>query len=132
MVVCVVLVAVAAACGSDGPDAQSLRDSFAQQLSANKFVTNFQRNGDDMTFSGPKVDGGTATWRVHIDSAVIESTQNESQPYKGTVKSSWTADGQPAQPKGNESNLPIELMDNGLSQDSWAFWDTSQKRWSWE
>lgn len=127
-----IFVLAAAACGGGGPDAQSLRESFAQQLQTNKFVANFQRNGDEMTFSGPKPEGGTASWKVRIDSAVVEPNSNQAQPYKGTVKSSWTADGQPVLPKGSESNLPLELMANGLSQDCWAFWEQSQNRWSWE
>ncbi|MBM3770880.1 MAG: hypothetical protein FJW27_06260 [Acidimicrobiia bacterium] len=125
-------VFAATACGGGGPDAQSLRDSFAQQLQANKFVTNFQRSGDEMTFSGPNPDGGTANWKVRIDSAVIEPNSKPEQPYKGTIKSSWTADGQPVVPKGSESNLPLELMSNGLTQDCWAFWEQGQNRWGWE
>ena len=37
-----------AACGKPGPD--TLRASFAQQLGANRFIKDFQRNGDDLTF----------------------------------------------------------------------------------
>jgi hypothetical protein len=132
LVLILTVVLAATACGGGGPDAQSLRDSFAQQLQANKFVTGFQRSGDEITFSGPKPEGGTATWKVRIDSAVVEPNSSQAQPYKGTVKSSWTADGQPVVPKGSESNLPIELMANGLSQDCWAYWEQGQNRWSWE
>lgn len=127
-----VFALLAAACGGGGPDAQSLRDSFAQQLQANKFVTSFQRSGDELTFTGPKPEGGTAAWKVRIDSAVVEPNSSSAQPYKGTVKSSWTADGQSVVPKGSESNLPLELMANGLSQDCWAYWEQAQNRWSWE
>jgi hypothetical protein len=31
-----------------------------------------------------------------------------------------------------ESNLPIELLDNGVSQDCWAFWNPATNRWDWE
>lgn len=120
-----------AACGG-GPDAQSLRDSFAQQLSANKFITDFRRSGDEMTFTGPTDDGGKAAWRVHIDSAVIESTEKDAQPYKGTIKSSWFANDRQVQPSGSQSNLPLELMANGLSQDCWALWEADPGRWGWE
>ena len=80
----------------------------------------------------PGADGGTAKWRVTIDSAEIESTDNEAQPYRGTVKSSWYSDGRPVEPLGKNSNLPVELMSNGLSQDCWAFWEKESSRWSWE
>lgn len=114
------------------PSEQSLRDSFAQQLAANKAVTNLQRNGDEITFTGPGPTGGTATWQVRFDSAVIDAHPNEPNAYKGTVKSTWSTGGKSYVPQGNESNLPTELIANGISQDCWAFWVHSQSRWSWE
>jgi hypothetical protein len=118
------------ACG--GPDEVGLRDSFAAQLAANKFLRDVQRNGDEVTFTGAGADGGTAKWRVHIDSSSIEPNDDEAKPYKGTIKSSWYSDGKIVQPSGSESHLPIELMANGLSQVCWAFWDKAAKRWEWE
>lgn len=127
------LVAALAVAGCSGqPGDQSLRDSFAQQLAANKFIKDFQRTGDEMTFTGPGAEGGVAKWRVHIDKTSIEPNNDEAQPYKGTVYSSWYSDGQIVKPKGSDSNLPLELMSNGLSQEPWAFWDKDAKRWSWE
>jgi hypothetical protein len=124
---------VVTACGSK-PGVDGLKESFAGQLAANRFVKGFQRNGDDLTFSAPGTDADVAKWRVHIDSAVVEpNTSNQAaQPYKGTVKSSWYANDRLVRPSGRESNLPVELMANGLSQDCWAFWDQPNKRWSWE
>ena len=132
-VVLLATAAVSAAC-SGAPGEQSLRDSFAQQLGANKFVKEFQRSGDDMTFIGPGPEGGTAKWRVHIDSAVVEPYADKSNPspYKGTIKSSWYADGQKIEASATESHLPFELMSNELSQDCWAFWDPAAKKWGWE
>jgi hypothetical protein len=127
----IVLMAATAACGG-GPDESSLRDSFAQQMASNKFIMDFQRNGDELTFSGPGADGGTAKWRIQIESAAIEPNRDEAQPYKGTVKSAWYSDGQRVEPSGNRSNLPVELQSNGVSQDCWAFWDKAGSRWSWE
>jgi hypothetical protein len=127
------IVSTAAACGRPGE--QSLRDSFAQQVAAIRFIKDFQRTGDDLTFSGPGAEGGVAKWRIHIDSAVIEPNDpkdNEAQPYKGTVKSSWYSDGQLVRPSGSDANLPVELMSNGLTQDCWAFWNPAKKQWSWE
>jgi hypothetical protein len=134
------VVALALAACSGAPPEQGLRDSFAAQLAANRFVKQFQRTGDDLTFVGPGPEGGSASWRVHIDSTVVdanddpsvEAADREKLPYRGTVKSSWYADGVKIEPAGGESNLPFELMSNGLSQDCWAFWNRSTDKWSWE
>lgn len=85
-----------------------------------------------MTFSGAGAEGGTAKWRVHIDSALVEETGKPELPYQGTVRSSWYSDGQLVESRGRDSNLPIELTSNGLAQVAWAFWDASTKAWSWE
>jgi hypothetical protein len=131
------VIAAACALSACGKPADSaLRDSFAQQLAANRFVKDFQRSGDDLRFSGPGPDGkDRADWRVHIDTAVVEpndDSRDTAHPYKGTVTSSWYADGQIVKPRGADSNLPIELTSNGLAQECWALWDTAAKRWSWE
>ena len=126
-----VLLACTTACNSAAP-ADGLRDSFAQQLSANTFVSDFQRSGDNITFKGPRPDGTPAIWRVHIDTATVEPQHDEKQPDKGTVTSSWFVNGEQVAITGADSNLPIELTSNGLSQECWAFWDAATKRWSWE
>jgi hypothetical protein len=122
------------ACGR--PDAAGLRESFAQQVASNRFIRDFQRNGDDLTFSGPGTEGGVAKWRIHIDSAVVESNDDPKTaatlPYKGVIKSSWYANDQLILPSGRDSNLPFELTSNGVVQDCWAFWDPAAKRWGWE
>ena len=96
----VAAAALTAACGGQ-PGEQGLRDSFAQQLAANKFVKDFQRNLNEMTFVGPGPEGGTAKWRVQIDSAVVEPNDDPALPYKApsnlrgsrTVKGSSPAPG---------------------------------------
>jgi hypothetical protein len=124
---------LAAGCSSDAPSASGLRDSFAAQLAANPSVAGLTRQGDDLTFTGPGVDGpDRARWRVHIDSAVVERTGDPKSPYKGTVKSSWFANDQPILPSERESNLPRSLMSNGLAQDCWANWDPDTRTWGWE
>jgi len=130
----VILVATvaAAACGNSKPSEASLRESFGQQLSANKFIKDYQKSGDDFTFTAPGAEGGTAMWKVHIDSATIEDNNDPAKPFRGTVKSAWFSDGQPVVPRGRESHLPIELMANGLAQECYAFWEKDAKRWSWE
>lgn len=129
-VTAVIAALTMAACGK--PGAEGLRESFAQQVASNRFIRDFQRKGEDLVFSGPGAEGGVATWRVHIDSAVIEPNGNPAQPYKGVVRSSWYSNDQVVRPSGSDSNLPIELMANGLSQDCWAFWVEATKKWDWE
>ena len=124
--------ALAAAACSTAPGEQGLRDSFAEQLGANRFVKDFQRNGNELTFVGPGPNGGEAKWRVQIESAIVEANEDEAQPYKGTIRSSWFGDGIKIEPKGADSNLPFELMSNGLAQEPWAFWNKAAGRWSWE
>ena len=132
LVVIVVAALVIAACGNGEPTKDSLKDAFAQQLGSNKFVKDFVRNGDEMTFTGPGADGGTAKWRVHIDLVSIDQTESKSLPYKGLVDSSWYSDGRIVKSHGRDSMLPIELMANGLAQECWGYWDKQGKRWSFE
>ncbi|MGE3958098.1 MAG: hypothetical protein AB7H96_15390 [Vicinamibacterales bacterium] len=129
-----VLLALSLTCigCSSAPADATLRDSFARQLAANRFVSGFARNGDTMTFTGPAPDGTPAAWTIHIDSSAVEKRDNEKQPYKGTVLSSWSVNGEMVRITGGDSNLPIELTSNGLSQDCWAFWDAATGSWSWE
>jgi hypothetical protein len=122
----------AAACSGGPPGADGLRDAFAAQLAANSFVSNVQRDGDEITFAGPAGAGGSASWRVVVRSAVVESNGDPALPYKGTVTSSWYSDGQPVIPLGRESNLPLELTSNGLAQECWALWNDAVARWEWE
>ena len=126
----VIATLMTSACGK--PSVSDLRDSFAQQLAANKYIKDFNRAGDDLTFTGPGADGSVAKWRVHIDSAVIEPIDDAVKPYKGTVKSSWYADGYNVKPDYRESNLPLELIATGLAQDCWAAWNKDTKKWEWE
>jgi hypothetical protein len=126
----VVATFISAGCGK--PGVSDLRDSFAQQLAANKFLKDFDRKSDDLAFTGPGADGSVAKWRVHIDSAVIEDTSDPAKPYKGTVKSSWYADGYSVKPDYRESNLPLELTSTGLAQDCWAVWNKTTRKWEWE
>jgi hypothetical protein len=125
----------AVGCSNGKPGASGLRDSFAQQLASNHAVTDFKRSGDDLTFSGPGVDGtGTVKWRVHIDSSDIDDTDDERAPYKGTVRSSWYANDQNIRPSasGRDSNLPVALTSTGLAQECWGLWDPKAKKWGWD
>ena len=126
------LVLLAPACGDDTPSASDLRESFAAQLAANRFVSNVQPDGNTITFSGLSPGGGVGTWRIVIDSANIEPNNDPSLPYKGTITSSWYSDGQLVKPSGRQSNLPVELTSNGLAQECWALWNSASARWEWE
>lgn len=127
----VIVTLITTACGKPGVD--GLRESFAQQLASNRFVKDFERQGDDLRFSGPGAEGDVvAKWRVHIDSAVIEPNTDAGKPYKGTVRSSWYSDDQLVTPRGSDSNLPLELTSTGLAQDCWALWNTATEKWEWE
>jgi hypothetical protein len=128
------VVAACLACACSGkPGADSLRESFVNQLRANTFVRNYERTGDDLRFSGPGANGEDAVkWRIHIDSAAVEENADAAHPYRGIVKSSWFANEQRVLPRLRESNLPIQLTSNGLAQECWALWDKASARWSWE
>lgn len=125
------LALVSVGCSS-APPADGLRDSFAQQLAANRFVSDLQRSGDNITFKGPRPDGTPSFWRVHIDTATVQSQSNEAQPYKGTIAASWYVDGEQVVITGGDSNLPLELTSNGLGQECWAYWNPETTRWDWE
>jgi hypothetical protein len=126
----VVVALLSVACGDSAPDADGLRDAFVAQFQANTFVSDVRRDGDEVTFSGPTAEGGSSTWRIQIESAVVEPNDDPDLPYRGTVVSSWYADGQLVQPAGRESNLPVELTSNGLAQDCYALWNGAS--WGWE
>jgi hypothetical protein len=128
----IVIATLAIATGCGKPRENDLRVSFAQQLAANKSVKDFQRNGDEMQFTGPGADGTVIKWRVHIDSSVIADTKDAEKPNKGTVKSSWYAGNYKVEPDRFESNLPLELISTGLAQDCWAAWNKTTKKWEWE
>ena len=130
--ICAPLLILATAACSSAPGTDDLRDSFAQQLSANKFVSDFQRSGDTMTFKAPRPDGTASTWEVRILTATIETQSDAKQPFKGTVTSSWSVNGREIKSSGSDSNLPLELTSSGLAQECWAFWEADAKRWSWE
>jgi hypothetical protein len=125
------LLAILMLAGCGTPGEEDLRESFAQQIATVSLVRDFQRNGDELTFSGPYGAETDAKWRIHIDSAVIEPQDDETKPYKGTITSSWYANGRLIQPRGSYSDLPSEFLDKGVGQHCWAFWEKSTKRWGW-
>ena len=130
-VLALIAALVVATCSS-APGTDGLRDAFAQQLSANRSVSQFSRNGDTMTFKAPQPDGTPGTWEVRIQTATVEKQSDAKQPYKGIVTSAWSVNGKEIKSSGRDSNLPLELTSSGLAQECWAFWEADGQRWSWE
>jgi hypothetical protein len=124
-------VAAAMACGGVTPGEQNLRDSFAEQIASVGFVRNFERHGDEMTFRAPYEANAEVEWRVRIDSTMVEPNDDDRQPFKGTVKSSWYAGGKLIEPRGRNADLPSDFLDKGLAQDCYAFWDAASRKWGW-
>jgi hypothetical protein len=87
-------------------------------------VKEFQRNGDDMTFigPGPKAAPPNGACISTPPSSNRTRTKGESVAVKGTIKSSWLADGQKIE-RTPPVEPPFELNSNGLSQDCYGFWD---------
>lgn len=119
-----------AGCSTE-PSAGSLRDSFSRQIEQVELVQDFEQKGDTITFSRLDGAGELIEWQVHIDSAVVEKQDDESMPFKGTVKSSWRLDGQPVAIRGDVSGLPMWILETGISQDCYALWEADAERWGW-
>ena len=113
------------------PGEMNLRDSFAEHMAAVDGVADFVRGGDELMFSGPDGRGGTASWRVHIESAVLEPGPDEQVLYEGHVVSSWSRDGELIEPLGTMSGLPDAFLDNGLGQECYALWNAGSNAWDW-
>jgi hypothetical protein len=109
----------------------SLRTSFARQIEVIELVRDLELDGDEVTFSRPDGSGEEVSWRVHISSAVVEAQDDEALPYRGIVTASWYANDRALLSGGGTSELPLWILDAGLSQECWAFWEESSSRWGW-
>lgn len=131
----VVAVAVAVAlsgCAQAEATDESLRDSFAERIASSEFVTDFSREGDELTFSGPDGAGSSADWRVQIDTSLVEPNQfDDVMPYQGRITSEWMANGKVVEYLGTTTALPREFLDRGLGQECWAYWVAADRRWDW-
>ena len=95
-------------------------------------MTDFTRDGDELNFSGPDRQGGTASWRVRIDTSLVEPNEfDDDLPYQGRVTSEWYANGEIVEYLGNMTALPREFLDRGLGQECWAYWVEAEGRWDW-
>ena len=118
------------ACGA-APE-QQLTDSFVQQIASSGIVRDFQQNGDEVLFVANYGERLDAKWRVHVDSTSIERDPDGTTPHKGVVKSSWYVNGEQIRPRGDQSDLPLAFLDQGIAQECWALWDKSNNQWSWK
>ena len=128
MAVIGVLTSVACA---ERPGEINLRDSFAEQIASVEGIRDFQRDGDELTFSGPDGRGGTASWRVLIESTELRPSPDERLPYEGHISSTWWRDAELIAPLGTMSGLPTVLQDSGIAQVCFALWDAELNAWGW-
>ena len=127
-----VLAVALSQCAAPQADDEGLRASFAEQIATSAFVTDFTRDGDELNFSGPDRQGGTASWRVRIDTSLVEPNEfDDDLPYQGRVTSEWYANGEIVEYLGNMTALPREFLDRGLGQECWAYWVEAEGRWDW-
>ena len=116
------------------PGEASLKDSFAEQIVSVDGVATFEFTGDVLTFSGPDGRGGTANWRVRIDSATLQPEpfdDDDAVPYEGHILSSWYRDGELIEPLGSMSGLPDAFLASGVAQECYAIWDPRSGAWGW-
>jgi hypothetical protein len=124
--------AVAVGCAQPQADAESLRASFAERIASSDFVDGFSSDRDELSFAGPDGNGGTATWSVRIETAVVEPNEfDETSPYQGRVVSEWRKDGEIVEYLGTMTALPMAFLDRGLAQECWAYWIETEHRWDW-
>ena len=121
-----------AGCARAQADEESLRNSFAGQIETSSFITDFSRDGDRLSFTGPDGGGGTAAWRVRVDSLLVEpNAYDDDRPYQGRITSEWYANGELVEYLGTMTALPTEFLDRGLGQECWAYWMEDEGRWDW-
>ncbi len=110
--------------------ADLLKTSFAEQIQGVTGVEAFARTGDELTFAYPNTDGEPVSWRVTIDSVVLDA-EGEEPPAKGDVFSSWYADGELVEFLGSMSRLPDPILETGVAQECYALWEVEVGEWGW-
>ncbi len=123
-----VVVPVLAACAMQ-PGEVDLVSSFGEQLAAVDSVTDFQHDGNELTFMGPDGEGGIASWRVRIESTELVS--DDGRPLEGHVVSAWYRDGELIEMMGSMYTLPNEFFETGIAQECYALWDEASSSWDW-
>ena len=92
-------------------------------------VSDFERVGDEMTFTHPNTDGEPVAWRVTFESVQLDPPPEEAVPKRGDVISSWYADGERIEPIGSMARLPEDIWQSGVAQDCYALWIAEERRW---
>ena len=128
-----VAVPVLAACAVQ-PGEVNLVSSFGEQIAAVDGVTDFEHDGNEITFMGPDFVGpdgqdGIAAWRIRIEST--QMVENDGRPLEGHVVSSWYRDGEPVEMMGSMYTLPEAFFHAGLAQECYALWDEASNTWDW-
>ncbi len=128
-----VAVPVLAACAMQ-PGEVNLVSSFGEQIAAVDGVTDFEHDGNEITFMGPDFVGPDgqdriAAWRIRIEST--EMVENDGRPLEGHVVSSWYRDGELVEMMGSMYTLPEAFYATGLAQECYAFWDEASNAWDW-
>lgn len=125
------MVALAQCVGAQADDV-SLRDSFAEQIATSSFVTDFSRDGNELTFAGPDAEDQPATWRIRITSSLIEPNLfDEAMPFQGRITSEWYVNDELVDYLGSMTALPEKYLDLGVGQECWAFWVEAEQQWDW-
>lgn len=124
------LAAALLGCGG-GPGVDSLKESFAHQIEIIDLVHDLELDGDEVTFLRPDGSGDDVSWRVAIRSAIVDPQDDETLPYRGIITASWYANDRALLSGGGTSELPLWILEAGLSQECWAFWEQSPGRWDW-
>ncbi len=126
------LALLCAGCAAEEATEAGLRDSFAARIESSDFIGDFQRDGDELRFTGPAKSGGTAAWTVRIETSLVEPQEFDQQrPWVGRVTSEWSADGEVVPYLGSMTALPKPFLDRGLGQECWAYWIEAESRWDW-
>ena len=123
-----VVAPLLAACAVQ-PGEVNLVSSFGEQIAALEAVTDFEHDGNEMTFMGPDGEDGIASWRVRIESTELVSS--DERPLEGHVTSSWYRDGELVEMMGSMYTLPMAFFDSGVAQECYALWDAASNRWDW-
>ena len=128
----IAMVVALAQCAGAQADDESLRNSFAEQIATSGFVTDFSRDGDEFTFSGPDAEDQPAAWRVRITSSFVEPNLfDQVQPFQGRITAEWYVNEELVEYLGTMTALPERYLDLGIGQECWAFWEEAEQRWSW-
>jgi hypothetical protein len=119
-------------CAQAQADEESLRNSFAERIASSAFVSDFERDGPELRFSGPDGEGNTTDWVVRIETSFVEPNEfDDASPFVGRILSEWEQDGDVAEFLGNMTAIPQEFLDRGLAQECWANWIEVNRAWDW-